>query len=133
MNWSRRELFSLLPAVAAGQAGSKAFRMEDLQARGSGPMRTFQILTGDTHTGYQIDLHESELAAGEAPHPPHHHVHEEMMLIREGLIEITIAGKKTQLGPGSGAYIASNEEHGWRNIGAATAKYFVLALGRDAP
>ena len=25
--------------------------------------------------------------------PPHHHVHEEMIMIREGTMEVTIAGK----------------------------------------
>ena len=32
---------------------------------------------------------------------------------------------------GSVAYVASAEEHGWRNVGAGRAHYFVLALGRD--
>ena len=90
-----------------------------------------QILKGDTHSGYQIDLHESELPAGRAPHPPHHHVHEEMLIVREGELEVMVAGKTTHLGPGSVAYIASNQEHGWRNAGTTTATYFVLALGGD--
>jgi len=28
-------------------------------------------------------------------------------------------------------YIASGEEHGWKNVGSSQAKYFVLALGDD--
>ncbi len=90
-----------------------------------------QILNGGTHTEFQIDLHESELPAGEAPHAPHHHVHEEMLLIREGSLDVTISGKTTRLGAGSIAYIASGEEHGWRNVGQTTAIYLVLALGDD--
>jgi hypothetical protein len=27
-------------------------------------------------------------------------------------------------------YVASNEEHGLRNVGKSTAHYFVIALGR---
>ena len=30
---------------------------------------------------------------------------------------VTIAGRSANLGPGSVAYVASNEEHGWRNVG----------------
>ena len=89
------------------------------------------MLKAPTHTGFLLDLHESELAAGDAPHAPHRHVHEELLLIREGLLEITITGKSTRLGPGSAAYLASNQEHGWRNVGTTTARYFVLALGDD--
>jgi quercetin dioxygenase-like cupin family protein len=73
----------------------------------------------------------TELGPGQAPHPPHHHVHEEMILIHEGTLEVTIAGRISRLGPGSIAYVASGEEHGWRNVGTGPANYFVLALGQE--
>jgi mannose-6-phosphate isomerase-like protein (cupin superfamily) len=44
---------------------------------------------------------------------------------------VTIAGRSSRLGPGSVAFVASNEEHGIRNAGSAHAQYFVLALGKD--
>lgn len=109
-----------------------AFPYEELTAKPSGTIAMRQILSGDTHIGYLLDLHESELPAGEAPHPPHRHVHEEMLMIREGLLEVTIEGEGARrLGPGSVAYLASNREHGWRNVGKTKAVYFVLALGDD--
>ena len=88
------------------------------------------MFDGLTHTGFHIDLHETELAPGMAPHPPHHHEHEEMIMIREGTLAVTIAGKVTTIGPGGVAYVASNQEHGWRNSGTMHAHYFVVALGR---
>ncbi len=128
----------LLPALAAAQTAppverlpARAFPHQDMAARQSGTILMRQIMTGNTHSGYLLDLHESELPAGEAPHAPHRHVHEELLLIREGLIEITIDGVSTRLGPGSVAYLASNQQHGWRNAGTTTAVYFVLALGSD--
>jgi len=54
-----------------------------------------------------------------------------MILIREGIMEVTIAGRSAKLGPGSVAYVASNDQHGWRNAGATRAHYFVLSIGRD--
>ncbi|HZT30893.1 MAG TPA: cupin domain-containing protein [Bryobacteraceae bacterium] len=138
MNCSRRDLRFLLPALAAaGAAGeaaalpSKTYRFEDLPVRANGPNRSRPILNGATHTGYPIELHMTELAPGQAPHPPHHHVHEEMVLIHEGILKVTISGKSVQMGPGSVAYVASNEEHGWRNVGGSRARYFVFALGGD--
>ena len=137
MKYSRRDLSVLLPALAAGAAAqppalpSRIFRFEDLTVRGSGPNRMRSVLEGATHAGVPIELHITELAPGEAPHPPHHHVHEEMILILEGTVEVTILDHHATLGPGSSAFVASNDHHGWRNVGSGAARYFVLALGRD--
>src|SRR5581483_12168585 len=97
MNFSRRDLALLLPAAAAAQQASpktsspmpsKMFPFSELTVRQSGPLKLYQILAGDTHAGFHIDLHESELPPGTEPHPPHSHGHEEMVLVREGELEI---------------------------------------------
>ncbi|MCI0423773.1 MAG: cupin domain-containing protein [Acidobacteria bacterium] len=139
MTYSRRDFGFLLPVFAAASAtaaqkpalASKTYAFDDLPVRNSGQNKVRAILDGATHTGFPIKMHMTELAPGQAPHPPHHHVHEEMIMIREGTLEVTIAGRSSRLGPGSVAYVASNEEHGWRNVGTTRAQYFVLALGRD--
>jgi len=133
----------LLPAVLAfgaprglraqGIVPSGMFDHESLAVRESGSVRIREMLKGLTHSGFQIDLHSTELAVGQAPHAPHHHVHEEMLLVEDGLLEVTVAGKTQRLGPGSAVYVASGEEHGWRNAGTTSALYFVLALGTDDP
>jgi quercetin dioxygenase-like cupin family protein len=139
MKWSRREFPFLLPALAAAQTAapdpklpSKAYRYEDLPVKRNGANVSRQILKGQTHLGWQIDVHETELPAGAAPHPPHHHVHEEMVFLRDGELEVTIMGDVTRVGPGSLVYFASNQEHGFRNVGTTTARYQVLALGTDS-
>jgi quercetin dioxygenase-like cupin family protein len=43
-----------------------------------------------------------------------------------------ISGKTGTYGAGSIVYVASNEEHGWKNTGAVPAEYFVIALGNPA-
>jgi len=138
MKRSRRELSALLPALAAmrmnaqsGAMPSRTWRFDDLTVRENGQNRSRAVLNGKTRSGYGIEMHHTELAPGLAPHPPHKHVHEEMMLVREGTMEVTISGRTTTLGPGGVAYIASDEEHGWRNSGATRAHYFVLTLGRE--
>jgi mannose-6-phosphate isomerase-like protein (cupin superfamily) len=139
MNYTRRDWTILLSAaVATSDAmaqktalASEILRYEDLPVHKNGSNASRPILHGDTHTGLPIELHETELAPGEAPHPPHHHVHEEMLMIREGTLEVTIAGRSANLGPGSVAFVASGDHHGWRNVGTTRARYYVLALGRD--
>lgn len=125
----------LAAAKAAGQSHvlpSQTHRYEDLSVEAEGLNRGRPILEGETHTGVRIELHETELAPGQMPHPAHHHAHEEMILVREGTMEVTIAGKSATLGPGGVGFVASNEEHGWRNVGTGRARYFVLAVGQDS-
>jgi len=142
MTFSRRDLACLLPALAAAaraQSGandaklpSHAFAFDDLPVKANGANKSRAIMNGLTHSGFPIEVHETDLAAGQAPHAPHHHVHEEMVIMVEGTIEFTVNGKTTRLGPGSVAYAASNEEHGQRNVGDTTARYVVVAFGRDS-
>ncbi len=138
MSYSRRTLVSLLPALALAQQSGKAeklpsqsYPLEKMTGRQSGTIQLFQILNGDTHTGFRLDLHESILPAGEVPHAPHRHVHEEMLFVWAGELEVTVNGTATKLGPGSCAYLASNDLHGYRNSGTVPARYFVLAMGTD--
>lgn len=140
MTYSRRDFGLLLPALAAAGVAtpqtpalpSKTYAFDDLPVRNNGANKSRAVLDGKTHGGFPVEMHITELAPGLAPHPPHHHAHEEMIMIREGTLEVTIGGRITDLGAGSAAYVASNEEHGWRNVGTTRAQYFVLALGRDS-
>jgi quercetin dioxygenase-like cupin family protein len=137
MSFSRRDLAFLLPALTAASAAaqkpplaSKTYAYEDLPVRASGPGRQRAVFDGVTGRGLGLEMHLTELPPGQAPHAPHRHVHEEMILIREGTMEVTINGRSSRIGPGSLAFVASNEEHGWRNVGTTRAEYFVIALGR---
>ena len=134
MSLSRRDLTLLLAAANVNAQKttlpSHSYRFEDLPVKTSGENRSWAVLDGLTHSGFHIDMHQTELAPGKIPHAAHHHEHEEMLMIREGEIEMTISGKTAKLGPGSVVYVASNEEHGLRNPGTARASYFVIAFGR---
>lgn len=131
---NRRQLTALLAAASArGQTPampSKTFRYEDLPVRpsGNGQNRARPVLDGRTHTGMRVEMHETELGPGLAPHPPHRHVHEELVIVNEGTLEVTIGGNVSRIGAGSVAYIESNIEHGWKNTGAGKARYYVITL-----
>ncbi len=141
MKTTRRDLSALLPLLAAAMPASAAsapltsqtWQYEDLTARGDDQKRSRNVFEGLAHKGYAIDMHETELAPGMAPHPPHSHAHHELLILREGTLEVTIEGKSSTIGPGSVAYVASNEHHGWRNVSKTRARYYVMALGRDRP
>jgi quercetin dioxygenase-like cupin family protein len=139
MKYSRRDLAMLLPAAAASAAAaqqehpgslpSKAIKFEDMPVRATGANKTRAILDGATHSGFPVEMHETELPAGGSPHPPHKHVNEEVFLIQDGLLDVTLNGNATRLTPGSVFYVNSNELHGVSNPGPNVARYFVVALG----
>jgi len=138
MKFSRREACSLIPALLVSRSWaaqspipSQALRFEDLPVETGDGNTLRRIVNGKTHGGCEIEMHETDLAPGAMPHPAHHHAHEEIFLIREGTVEVTIAGRSNRLGPGSVAYVASNDEHGIKNAGATHAQYFVIALGAE--
>jgi quercetin dioxygenase-like cupin family protein len=132
----------MLPALAAAQMVpapskvkptlvSKAYEFEDLPVKVNGQNRSRDVFNGKNHAGVPLDLHITELGPGQAPHAPHRHLHEEIVMLRTGLLEVTIEAKVMRVTAGSVVYVNSNEEHGWKNPGPERAQYFVLAIGRE--
>jgi quercetin dioxygenase-like cupin family protein len=145
MPLTRRELCSVLPAAlipailplqAAAQQDaaipSATYPFEKLLVQTSDNAQFRAVLKGKLATGESLEVHETTLLPGGAPHPPHHHVHSEMWLVREGTVELTVNGASHRLGPGSVGFVHSNDEHGIKNVGDTAATYFVVAIGRGA-
>ena len=74
--------------------------------------------------------------AGAAPHAAHRHPDEELVFVREGVVEATINGVSTKAPAGSVIIYASNDLPGMRNAGDGQASYFVLrwtSPGKEGP
>lgn len=155
MSMSRRDVLQTLPvvsaslltafsALAAAESASAqsnalptlpsgAWTFEELKVDKSPDGAEYRpVVKGKLATGEILEAHETTLPPGGMPHPPHHHVHSEMWLVREGTVEFNVMSKKKNIGPGGFAFVASNEEHGITNVGKTPAKYFVVAVGPDA-
>jgi mannose-6-phosphate isomerase-like protein (cupin superfamily) len=156
MKLSRRDLGVLLPALIASSATTlhaqqapaasppadtpveklpvmktQHFKYDALPVTTNGKNKRLDLFRAKTHTGFKMQSHCSEIAPGEVNHAPHQHLREEMMLIREGTLELTIAGKVYRLGPGDVGVIGSNDMHNAKNVGTTTARYFIVNIGRD--
>jgi mannose-6-phosphate isomerase-like protein (cupin superfamily) len=147
MTMTRREMCVLLPAamlpVAAAPLAESGEQSDSLPSA-SYPFEklavhtapsgteTRHILKGKLATGESVETHETTLPPGGMPHAPHHHVHSEMWLVREGTLELTVNGTSYRLGPGGVGFVRSNEEHGVKNVGTTAANYFVVAIGPGA-
>lgn len=140
--FSRRDLSLLLPAIMASSSGqiagdtqppalkSKGYDFAKLPARNNaaGTMKSWAVFNGVTTRGQHLVVHISELAAGQAPHPPARQAHDEVIVIREGTLEATLNGETTILGPGSVIFSGFNDLNGWKNVGTTPAQYYVISL-----
>jgi quercetin dioxygenase-like cupin family protein len=131
---------ALLPAfIPAKTSASDAnvlpsamYPFEKLTPHKSNTAEIRDVLKGHLATSEALEVHETTLPPGAAPHPPHRHAHSEMWLIREGTVELSVEGNLTQMGPGSVGFVRSNDEHGIKNVGTVPATYFVVAIGPGA-
>ena len=153
MKLTRRQMAALLPLLVTTKASAQgapqaapaaadsveklpvmktqSFLFNQIPVTTNGQNKQRRMFTAKTHTGFKIESHQSDIAPGEVNHPPHQHLREEMMLIREGVMELTISGKPYRLGPGDVGVIGSNEMHNAKNVGTSVARYFIVNIGRD--
>jgi XRE family transcriptional regulator, regulator of sulfur utilization len=89
-----------------------------------GEVRSF--FQAPTPTLDELELHVTTLNPGEAPHAPHQHPDEELVIIQAGTVESTVNGITKRIGPGSVIFQASNQLHGLRNVGTTRATYHVI-------
>jgi len=131
----------LIPAIVPAEAiaeqdksamPSAMFPLDKMPVRTPNNAQIRDVLKGKLATGESLEVHQTTLLPGGAPHPPHRHPHSEMWLIREGTVEITVNGTSYRLGPGSVGFVESNDEHGIKNVGTTSATYFVVAVGPGA-
>jgi XRE family transcriptional regulator, regulator of sulfur utilization len=94
------------------------------------------IFDSITATVDRLETHITTIDEGKASHAAHRHPDEELIFVREGVVEATINGVATQAPAGSVIFYASNDLHGMRNAGKGPASYFVLrwtSPGKEGP
>lgn len=84
------------------------------------------LLEGSTTDFSHLRIHATTVQPHQAPHPAHKHDDEELIIIKEGELTVTIAGKTKTLGPGSVALMLPGDEHGFDNKGNVPVTYYVM-------
>jgi len=145
MKCSRRDLGLLLPSLAAiamsparrpqatprQKLATRMYHHSQIPYTGDATKKARQFFTGETHGGFNLEVHETILGAGVQTHAPHKHVHEEIIIVVEGTVETYVEGKTETVEAGSVIYFGSNQMHSARNVGQTPSRYYVVELRGD--
>ena len=138
METTRRDVVVGLLALASGLQleaagedkakflGPTVFQWDKMQPHKTSTGEVSLLYKGPTATVNQLEMHVSTLNPGLASHPPHRHVNEELIILREGECETLSGGEWVKVEPGSVVFNASNSLHGFRNVGTMPAVYHVI-------
>ena len=84
------------------------------------------VFDAPTATLDRFHGHITRLNPGENTGPLHRHPQEELVIVKEGTLEVNIDGRKQTAGPGAMIFFAANENENMTNIGQSPATYYVL-------
>jgi len=116
----------LFPLFAAGGAklpdGTRSAGDAKVQKEAFGDLRVYY--DGPTGQLKAMTAGSLLLKPGMSPHPPHQHPEEEIMVITEGMGEISVEGKITKVGPGAMMYCAAGKLHGIVNTGKVPLLFY---------
>ena len=106
--------------------GSRIFLWDSLKVEKTKVGERRDVVRLPTATLDELEMHITTLNAGQESHPPHQHVAEELIIIKEGTLESFVNGEYRRVGPGSIVFQASNQPHSIRNVGTGPATYHVI-------
>ncbi len=112
--------------------GSTIYPWEEMVAKPTGVGARRDINDGPTATLDRFECHISTLQPGLPSHPPHQHAQEELIIIKEGTLDVHINGQDHRLGAGGLFWFSSNDWHAVRNVGDGPSTYLVFNFATDA-
>ena len=116
-------------ALVSAQASVLPSTLFEWSALTPQPNRTGEVrrvVQKPTATLAELEIHITTLRPGEESHPPHQHVNEEILIVKEGQVEALVNGELKRGGPGSLIFQASNQLHNIKNVGSTPATYHVI-------
>lgn len=157
MTMTRRDVVMMLPALAAAHAAhagqgaaqaqaaagaqgpqttplpAKVYHSSAIPYKGDERKKARRFFYGPEQSGYNLEMHETVLGPGVETHPPHTHRHQEIIIVIEGTVQVSMDGKTDTVEAGSVIFYDPDKPHNLRNTGTTPARYYVVELrGRNA-
>ncbi len=113
---------------------SNVYRWHDLKVEKSEARERRQILEGSTTDLEYFEIHATTVEPKKSPHAGHSHDDtEELVIVKEGTLKVTIKDESRILGPGSIALAMPGEQHGLENASDTPATYYVFRYRSKSP
>jgi (S)-ureidoglycine aminohydrolase len=113
---------------------SQAYHWDDAKMTSTDIRERRHFLQGSTRDLEYLEMHATTLDGGHSLHPPHSHEdREELIIVKEGSVKMTIGGESRELGPGSVAVVMPGDRHGLENTGTVPAVFYILLYRSKAP
>ncbi|MDR0901468.1 MAG: alpha/beta hydrolase fold domain-containing protein [Opitutaceae bacterium] len=110
---------------------SGVYAWDELVVRDTRTGQSRAVFNGSTPALQMLESHVTTLAPGAVMHAPpgHSHPDDELLVVKEGSLEVVIDGKTQTARAGALIYFASGSEHAMRNPSAdAAATYYVVRV-----
>jgi XRE family transcriptional regulator, regulator of sulfur utilization len=123
---TRRDMTIAAVAIGATLAFTAFADSNGVPVSQDGTHSVRRFFKAPTATLDELEVHVTTLPAGELSHPAHKHPNEELVIVKEGTVEVLVNGRLQRLGPGSVIFNAANQMHSLRNVGNSAATYHVI-------
>ena len=125
---------SSLAAQEADSLAPRVYEFSKLPAIKEENRTRKQVLEGSTTSLSNFKVHASTVAPGKSAHAAHvHNDLEELIIVKDGQLKITIGEKSKTVGPGSVAFAMPGDLHGFENAGTVPVTYYILTYKSKLP
>lgn len=107
---------------------AKIYHSAEIPYKGDEKKKARRFFYGPEHSGYNLEMHETVLGPGVETHPLHTHGHQEIIILVEGTVEVSMDGRTDTVEAGSVIFYEPAKPHNLRNTGATPARYYVVEL-----
>ncbi|MCB0633693.1 MAG: cupin domain-containing protein [Saprospiraceae bacterium] len=127
--FSSLSIFAQLEAVKSG-----VYRWKDHPVRVSEDRESRKILEGTSPHFEYLEIHATTQFAGAKPSTAHANEDiEEVLIIKEGTVKVTIEGVSTILGPAGVILLMPQQMHSLENVGDGPLTYYVMRYRSKKP
>ena len=127
---------TLIAALATAQPNlpSGVFHWSTAKVEKTATGESRQFVNDSTTDLSSFRVHTSTLEPGKTNHPPQaHNDVEELVVVKEGLLTLTIGDSSKTIGPGGMALIVAGDEQSFHNRSGKPVTYYILAYKSKNP